>query len=139
MKFIFLLLSIYVPYCCHAWDDAPTCYLELLNIRKNRVRKAVGRPAYVFSIGITLVRCSSEPAQLVPLPFSQGRLTGYSARLRGSSVISPRCYKDVYVNSFFFCTARSWIYLPIECFPLTYDLNGFKSRIYRHVLTVGYF
>ena len=22
-----------------------------------------------------------------------------------------------------------WNYMPIECFPLTFDLNGFKSRI----------
>ena len=29
--------------------------------------------------------------------------------------------------------------LLIECFPLTYDLNGFKVRINRHQLTVGYF
>ena len=43
------------------------------------------------------------------------------------------------VNSFFTCTARLWNYLPIECFPLTYDLNGFKSRINRYLLTVGSF
>ena len=29
--------------------------------------------------------------------------------------------------------------LPIECFPLTYDLNGFKTRINRHLLTVSSF
>ena len=30
--------------------------------------------------------------------------------------------------------------LPIECFPLTYDQNGFKSRINRLTeLTVGFF
>ena len=46
---------------------------------------------------------------------------------------------DVYVNSFFPHTARLWISLPIECFPLTYKLNGFKSRIKRHLLTVGCF
>ena len=28
---------------------------------------------------------------------------------------------------------------PIECFPLTYDLNGFKSRINRYLLTVKFF
>ena len=28
---------------------------------------------------------------------------------------------------------------PIECFPLTYNLNGFKSRINRHLLTLGSF
>ena len=26
---------------------------------------------------------------------------------------------------------------PIECFRLTYDLNGFKSRIKRHLLTTA--
>ena len=51
----------------------------------------------------------------------------------------PRCYKDVYVNDFFPCTARLLNSLPVECFPLTYDLNGFKSRINRHMLTVGSF
>ena len=29
--------------------------------------------------------------------------------------------------------------LSIECFPLTYDLLGFKSRINRHLLTAGSF
>ena len=28
---------------------------------------------------------------------------------------------------------------PIECFPLTNDLNSFKSEINRHLLTVGSF
>ena len=36
-------------------------------------------------------------------------------------------------------TARFWNSLPIEWFPLTYDLNGFKFRINRHLSTVGSF
>ena len=44
-------------------------------------------------------------------------------------------YKDVYVNSFFPRTAKLWNSLPIECFPLTYGLSGFKSRINRQVLS----
>ena len=83
--------------------------------------------------------CSSELAQLVPLPFSQGRPTHYSDSLHGFSVIIPRCYKDVSVDSFFPGTARLWNSLPIECFLLTYDLSGFKSRINRHLLTVDSF
>ena len=82
-------------------------------------------------------RCSSELTQLVPLPFSQGRSTHYSDRLHDFSVTIPRCYKDVYVNSFFPRTARLRNSLPIECFLLTYNLNGFMSRINRHLLTVG--
>ena len=84
-------------------------------------------------------RCSSELAQLVPLPFSWGRSTRYSDRFHDFSVIIPWCYRNVYVISFFPPTARLWNSLPIECFPLTYDLNGFKSRISRHLLTVGSF
>ena len=79
-------------------------------------------------------RCSSELAELVPFPYSRGRSTRYSDRLHDFSVTIPRYYKDVYVNSFFPCTARLWNSLPIECFPLTYDPNGFKSRINRHLL-----
>ena len=37
-------------------------------------------------------RCSSELAQLVPLPFSRGRSTRYSDRLHDFSVTIPRCY-----------------------------------------------
>ena len=67
-------------------------------------------------------RCSSEPAQLVPLHYSWGRSTPYSDRLH-----------DV------LHTARAWNSLPVEYFPLIYDLRGFKSRINRHLLTVGSF
>ena len=84
-------------------------------------------------------RCSSELAQLVPLPYSRGRFTLYFDRLHYFSVTISRCYKDVYVNSFFPHTARLWNSLPIECFPLTYDITGFKSRINRHLLTLGSF
>ena len=41
--------------------------------------------------------------------------THYSDRLHHFSVTIPRCYKDVYVNGFFPCTARLWNSLTIEC------------------------
>ena len=78
-------------------------------------------------------RCSSELAELAPLPFYRGRSTHYSDRLHDFSVTISRCYKDVYVSSFFPCTARLWDFLPLECFLLTYDLSGFNSRINRHL------
>ena len=50
------------------------------------------------------------------------------------------CYCDrlhhISVNSFFSHIVRFLNSLPIEYFPLTYDLHGFKSRINRHLLTV---
>ena len=58
--------------------------------------------------------------------------------LHDFSVTLPRCYKDVYANSFFPRTARLWNSPTIECFPLTYNLNAFKSIINKH-LTLGSF
>ena len=43
------------------------------------------------------------------------------------------------LSSFFPWSARLWNSLPIEYFHLTYNLNGFKSRINRYLLIVGYF
>ena len=142
-----------MEYCIHVWTGAPSSYLELLDKLQKRICRTVGPPLaasleplahrrnvaslslfYRYYFG----RCSSELAELVPLPYSRGRSTRYSDRLHFSVTI-PRCYKDVYVNSFFLCAARLWNSLPIEGFPLTYDLSGFKSRINRYLLTVGTF
>ena len=84
-------------------------------------------------------RCFSELAQLVLLPFSRERSTCYSDGLHDFAATIPRCYKDAYINSFFPCTARLWNSLPIECFPLTYDLNGFKSRINKNPIKCRFF
>ena len=105
-----------LEYCCHVWGGAPSCYLKLLDKLQKRICRTVGPslPAsldplahrrnvtcsslfYRYYFG----RCSSGLAQLVPLPFSRGRSTRYSDRLHDFSVTIPRCYKDVYGNSFF--------------------------------------
>ena len=128
----------------HVWAGAPSCYLELLNKQQKWIGRTVGsslaasleplaQPRNVASLSLFcryyFDRCLSELAQLVPLPYSQGRSTLYSDRLHYFSVTIPRCYKDVYDNSFFPCTARLWNSLPIEYFPLTYDLSDFKLEL----------
>ena len=143
-----------LEYYCHVCAGAPSCYLDLLDKLQKRICRIVG-PSLAASLeplahrqnvaSLSLFyryyfgRCSSELAQLVPLPFSRGRSTCYSDRLHDFSITIPRCYKDVYVNSFFPRAAKLWNFLPVECFPLTYDLSGFKFRINRHLLTVGSF
>ena len=149
---LYLYKSIILPcmeYCCYVWAGAPSWYLKLLDKLQKRICRTVGPSvaAYLESLAhrrnvasLSLFyryysgRCSSELTQLVPLLFSRGRSTRYSDRLHNFSVTIPRCYKDVYVNSFFLHIARLWNSLPIECFPLTYNLDGFKSRINRHLL-----
>ena len=85
------------------------------------------------------VHPNCELAELVPLPYSQGKSTCYSDRLDDFFVtISGRCM-NVYVNSFFLRRAELWNSQSIEYFPLTYDLSGFKFRINRHLSAVGSF
>ena len=147
-------IRLCMEYCCHVWAGAPSCYLELLDKLLKRICRTVG-PSLVACLEPLAHRrnvassslfyryyfgkCSSELAQLVPLPYSRGRSTRYSDRLHDFSVTIPRCYKNVYVNSLFPRIARLWNSLPIECFPLTYDLSSFKSRINRYLLTAGSF
>ena len=163
MKFLSPEVALYLykstirpcmEYCCHVWAGAPSCYLELLDKLQKRICKTVGLSlaaslellAHCRNVASLSLfyryyygRRSAELAQLVPLPFSRGRSTRYSDRLYDFSVTIPRCYKDVYGNSFFPRTARLWNSLSVEYFPLTYNLNGFKSRIDRHLLTVRSF
>ena len=73
-------------------------------------------------------RCSSELYELVPLPL-----------FCDFSVTIPGYYKDVYVNRFSSDTPRHWNSLPGECFSLTYDLAGFKSRVNRKIFYLGSF
>ena len=104
---------------CLGWS--PSCYLELLDKPQKRICRTVGpslaasleplaHPLNVASLSLFyryyFGRCSSELAQLVPFPYSRGRSTSYSDRLYNFSVTIPRCYKDVYVDSFFSHTAR---------------------------------
>ena len=145
-----------MEYCCHGWAAVCSCYLELLDKLQKRICRTNGP-----SLGASLEplahcqnvatlnlfyryyfdRCSSELAQLVPLPFSQGGSTRYSDRLHGFSVTIPRCYKstDVYLNSFFPSTARPWNFLVIEYFPLTYDLSGFKACVHYFLSNLYFF
>ena len=143
-----------MEYCCHIWAGFPSCYLELLDKLQKRIFRIVSpllaasleplahrrnMASLSFFYMYYFSRCSSELAKLFLLPFSRGRSTRYSDRLHDFSVTIPRCYKDVYVNSFFLRAAKLRNSLPLECFPLTYDLSGFKSRINRYLLTVGSF
>ena len=109
-----------MEYYCHVWAGAPSCYLELLKKLQKQICRTAG-PSLGASLehlahrrnvaSLSLFyrcyfgRCSSELAQLVPLPYSRGRSTCFSDRLHDFSVAIPRYYKDVYVNSFFPRTA----------------------------------
>ena len=74
-----------MEYCCHVWAGAPSCYLELLDKPQKWICRTVG-PSLAASLKPLLHRqnvaslslfyryyfgrCSSELAELVPLPYS---------------------------------------------------------------------
>ena len=93
MKFPSLEVALYLykstarpcmEYGCHAWVGAPSCYLEMLDKPQKRICRT-GGPSLAASLeplahhlnvaSLSLFyryyygRCSSELAQLVPLPF----------------------------------------------------------------------
>ena len=151
MKFLSPEVALYLyksticpcmEYCCHVWAGAPSCYLELLDKLQKRICRTIG-PSLAASLeplahhrnvaSLSLFyryyfdRCSSELAQLVLLPFSRQRSTRYSDRLH--KFFCHHSFLDVkgcLSQQFFPPTARPWTLL-IKCFPLTYDLSGFKS------------
>ena len=94
MKFLSPEVALYLykstiwscmEYCCHVWAGAPSCYLESLDKLRKRICRTVG-PSLAASMeplahrrkvaSLSLLhryyfgRCSSELAQLVPLPYS---------------------------------------------------------------------
>ena len=85
-------------------------------------RNASLSPFYRYYFG----RCF-ELAELIPLSHSQGRFTRYCDRLHNFSVTIARCHR--HVNNFFPRTARLRKSLPLECFPLTYDLIGLSLEL----------
>ena len=94
MKFLSPEVALYLykstlwscmEYCCHVWAVAPSCYLELLDKIQKGICRTVG-PSHFASLeplahrrnvaSLSLFyryyfgRCSSELAQVVPLPYS---------------------------------------------------------------------
>ena len=113
--------------CCHVWVGVPRCYVEIFNKLQKWICWTVVLSLAAFLeplancwnvITLSLFyryyfgRCSSELA-LVPLPYCQRRSRCYSDRLHHFLVTIPRCYKDVYFNSFFPPTASFWHSLSI--------------------------
>ena len=106
--------------CCHVWSSAFSCYLELLDKLQKWTCMTVSPSLAAFLEPLAhcqnvarlslfysyyFDRCSSELTQVVQLPYSWGRFIRYSDRLHDFSFTVVKCYKDIYVNVFYPCTA----------------------------------
>ena len=99
-----------MEHCFHVRAGAPNCYSEMFDKQQRRVCRTVfpslaasfeplAHRQNITSLSLSyryyFVRCSSELAELVPLPYSRGRSTRYSDRLHDFCVFIARCYKGV--------------------------------------------
>ena len=154
---LYLYKSVIQPcieYRCHVWDGAPSYYLELLN----KLQKQITQDRWSFiccfswalglswkwsqlksSTGILLVDVHLNFLNWFHFLFLEGGLL--VILIDCMIFLSP--FLDVsrmYMSTVSFLTQLgSGILLPIECFPLIYDLSGFNSRIKKHLLTVTSF
>ena len=134
--------------CCFVLAGAPSCYLELLVKLQKWICRTVG-PSLAASLEPLAHRRNVASLSL----FYRVYITLVDAHLNwlnwfhflilegGLLVILIDCM--IFLSAFlhvkrmsmptvsFLTRLRFWTSLPIECFPLTYDLSGFKPRINR--------
>ena len=148
---LYLYKSLIRPcmeYCCHIWAGAPASCLRLLDRIQRRIANIVGpdlasglpplshrRDVASLSLFYKCYNgaCSLELASLVPPPKFFSRATRLSVTSHPYTVEVPKCKKSFYANSFFPRTSILWNSLPIECFPDSYNIQIFKSRVNQHL------
>ena len=90
---------------CRIWRAVGPSLAVSLELFAHLGNKASLNLFYRYYFG----KCSSELAELVPLPYYRGRSTHYSDRLHDFSATSPRCHKDIYVYLLAWEPSRSLI------------------------------
>ena len=128
---------------CYAWAGAPSCYMGILDKLQKQMCRTV-TPSLAASLNLAL---SPKCGQLESITFTQG-ITLDDVHLNWLNwfcfLILGEVHSFFRLIAWFFrhhsvtilssFTARLWNFFPVEWFPWTYDLNGFKSRIDRQIL-----
>ena len=137
-----------MEYCCYVWTDASSSFMNLLDKLPKQICRTVGSSLAASLTPLAHLRnvaslslfyryyfrgCLSELTQLFPLPYSCGRCL-LVILIDWMIFLWP--FLDVTRISH---TTRLWNSLPIECFLLNYDLNGYMSRIRRHLFNCRFF
>ena len=160
MKFLFPEVALYLykstirpcmEYCCHVWAGAPSCYLELLDKLQKRIWMTVG-PSLAASLEPLAHRGNVANLSLfyryTLVEVLQNWLNWFHFLFLVGGLLVILTDFMIFLSPFLDVTrmsmsivslTRLWNSLSIEYFPLTYNLNGFKSRITGHLLTLGFF
>ena len=93
-----------MEYCCHVWAGTPSCYLKLVDKLQKWTCGTVG-PSRATSLEPLAYRQNVASLRIFYWYYFGNvhlvKVIRYSDRLHDFSVAIPRCYKDVYVSSFF--------------------------------------
>ena len=117
----------YMEYCCHVGAGAPNCCYAGLAASLEPLAHCRNVASLSLFYRYCLVDVLQNCLNWFHFLFPEGGLL--VILIDYFSVTIPRFYKNVYVNSSFPHTARLWNSLPIECFPLTYDIMALSLEL----------
>ena len=134
-----------MEYCSHVFAGASDNSLKILDGLQRKVirliddpeltanfqslshRRAVGSLSLFYRYYFGL--CSSKLQKIVPRPVVYRKNTRKAPNLNPYLVSIDRCRTSSHASSFIPKTAALWNKLPVDVFPLTRNLQQFKTRI----------
>ena len=145
-------LSIYksqihpsLEYCSHVWGGAPKSTLCLLDKVQSKAIRLINNPNLTKSLQPLSHRrlvgdlsilyryfnghCSQEIRDVIPVPLRRVRTTRSSTHSHPFQVSLPTSRNLSRKSSFIPRTCNLWNVLPSSCFPESYNLPSFKSKI----------
>ena len=146
------LLSIYksqirpsLEYCSHVWGGAPKSTLCLLDKVQSKAICLINNPNLTKSLPPLSHRqlvgdlsifyryfhghCSQEIRDIILVPLRPVRTTRSSTHSHPFQVSLPNLCTLSHKSSFIPRTCNLWNALPSSCFPESYHLPSFKSKI----------
>ena len=129
-----------MEYCCHVWAGAPVCYLDMLDKLQHQVYRTVG---LTFTSSLQPL---GHHRNIASSSLYLKWLNWFCFLIVVGGLPFILIYCIIFLSKFlhvmrsamptvsFLTQLDSGNFLLAECFPLTYDLNSFTSRINRHIL-----
>ena len=134
-----------LEYCSYVWGGAPKSTLCLLDKVQSKAIRLINNPNLTKSlqplshhrlVGDLSIyyryfngHCSQEIRDIIPVPLRRARTTRSSTHSHPFQVSLPTSRTLSHQSSFIPRTCNLWSVLPSSCFPESYDLPSFKSKI----------
>ena len=135
----------FLEYCSHVWGGAPKSTLCLLDKVQSKAIHLINNPNLTQSLQSPSHRrlagdlsiyyiyfnghCSQEIRDIIPVHLRRVRTTRSSTHSHPFQVSLPNPRTLSHKSSFIPRTCNLWNILPSSCFPESYNLPSFKSKI----------